>query len=92
MRGRLRGAPDCLDGVRDGFLLICLPRLILRSSSACRRENLPILRLRARHVHGDPDCFFLYASGRSTDCAMDSDDRLSYTVPIVGLTAILRNT
>ena len=58
VRGRQRGAPECMDGVRDGFLRKCTPRLILRSSSACYREELPILRLHARRVHGDPDGFF----------------------------------
>ena len=45
------------------FLRICLPRLILRSLSACRREKPPFLRLRARHVHSDPDGFVLVRLG-----------------------------
>ena len=93
VRGRLRGAPNCMDGVQDGFLRMCMPRLVLRSSSACCREKQPVLRLRARHVHGDPDgFFFLYASGHSTDKKMDSDKSLSHTVPNVGLTRILQST
>ena len=34
-----------------------MPGLILCSSSACRREKSPIIHLRARHVHGDPEGF-----------------------------------
>ena len=35
--------------------------------------------------------FFLCASGRSTNSVMDSDDSLSYTVPIVGFTVTLQS-
>ena len=62
-RGRLRGAPDCVDGVRDGntggglaspyrFLGAAYPSFSL---SAGRREKPPILRLYARHVLIDPN-------------------------------------
>ena len=75
-RGRLRDAPDCVDGLRDGnmggglaspytflgaaghkscmagnrtrFLRICVPRVILRSLTAYRKEKPLILRLRTR--------------------------------------------
>ena len=64
VRGRLRGAPDCMDSVRDGNMggglaspFPFLGATILRSLSAYRRQKPPILCLCARHVHGDPDGF-----------------------------------
>ena len=51
------GYKSCMSGNRTRFLRTCTPRVILRSLSAYRREKPPILRLRARHVHGDPDGF-----------------------------------
>ena len=61
-------------------------------SLLCRREKPPILRSSAPHVHGDRDGFDSVYLGRSTDSMMDSDDGLSYTVPIVGLTLMLQST
>ena len=40
---------------RVPFLRSCMPRHIIRSPSACRREKPPIFRLGARHVCVDPD-------------------------------------
>ena len=65
VRGRLRGAPDCMDGVRDGNVggglaspFPFLGATILRSLSLLVAEKKPpILRLCARHVHADPDGF-----------------------------------
>ena len=56
-------------GNRTRFLRICMPRVIIRSLSAYRREK--------------PLALSQYTLGRSTDSVMDSDDNLSYTVPIV---------
>ena len=59
-----RPAPDCMDGVRDGNVggglaspYPFLGATILRSLSAVAEEKPPILRLCARHVHGDPESF-----------------------------------
>ena len=51
---------SCMAGNRTHFLRICMHRVTFHLSfvlSACRREIPPVLRLRARHVHGDPDGF-----------------------------------
>ena len=87
VRGRVRGTLKVMDGVRDGFLRICMPRLIFRSFSACCTEKLLILRLHAIQMR-----FFHHAWGRSTDSVIFSDVRPSYTVPFVGLLVFLQSS
>ena len=54
---------------------------ILPSLSACRRDKPPMLRY-----------MLAMYMGHSTDSVMESNDSLSYTVPIVGFTVILQST
>ena len=64
VRGHIRGAPDCVDGVRNGNLgaglaspFSFLGAILFRSLNSCRREKPPVLRY--IRVRGDPDDFVL---------------------------------
>ena len=86
------GYKSCLSGNRTRFLRKCMPRVILRSLSAYRRKKrLSFVYVLAMYM-AIQTAFFQYALGRSTNSVMDSDDSLSYTVPIVGSTVILQST
>ena len=74
------------------FLRICVPRVILRSLSAHRREKpLSFIYVLAMCM-AIQTALFQYTWGRSTNSVMDSDDNLSYTVPSVDFIVTLQST
>ena len=86
------GYKSCMAGNGTRFLRICMPRVILRTLSAYRRENhLSLVYVFAMYM-SIQTALFQYTMGRSTDSVMDVDDSLSYSVTIVGLTVILQST
>ena len=99
VRGRLRGAPDCMDSVRVGNVggglasptLSWVPLSFVLPLLVAEKNHLSFVYVLAMNM-AIQTALFLYASGRSTDSVMDSDDRLPYFVPIVGLTVTLQST
>ena len=93
------GAPgykSCIEGNRTRFLRMCMPRVtfylsFVLSLLVAERNRLSFVYVLAMYM-AIQTALFLYTSGRSTDSVMDSDDRLSYTVPIDDLTMILQST
>ena len=86
------GYKSCLSGKRTRFLRnVCRALSFVLFLLIAEKKSLSFVSVLAMYM-AIQTAFFQYTLGRSTNSVIDSDDSLSYTVPIVGSTVILQST